>query len=222
MEVNSLISEFKIQMDIIRRATAVVESIINKLDAVNSIPHSSASKRKTDEELISDTSKKIRIPISEMDIRSASTNPPISMDFSSIPVPSSQSGVASGTFAFSAASQKNSSRSDSLYTPENFEFAAVKPMKRVFVSRLPNDLSDEVLRRHILSRLPACEKSLEISVLPGRHKAAYKSVLISTGRDALRSINSKDFWPPETIVHQHRPRKPNNGFRPTQRRYERR
>ena len=97
--------------------------------------------------------------------------------------------------------------------PGEFEFTAVKPVRRIFVSRLPQSISEDVLKRHILKRVPECAQNLQISILPTKKNVNYSSVLISVGSDerVFQSVNSNNFWPPGTIVHKHRIQKP--GFR---------
>lgn len=96
----------------------------------------------------------------------------------------------------------------------DFEFAAVRPVKKIFVSRLPPDINIDVLKRHVLRRVPSCGNDLVIAILNGKTKNKYSSALISVGQndDFFRMINSQSFWPSEIIVHQHRTIKPNNNY----------
>lgn len=221
VDISALIFEFKTQMDIIRKASSVVDSIISKLEnvrfvpmplppsqmnastaAVSSIP---SLKRKTDEELNLVCMKK-QCPPTDLGASSSSfENPNVHSSDSSQTLESMMElgnrGI-SGTFSESC-------------DDGQFEFAAVKPFKKVFVSRLPAGIEVDVLKRHILKRLPTCAESLVINVLRGKRNADYSSAIISVGRndEHFCAINSNDFWPPSTVVHQHRQSKLNHGFR---------
>lgn len=213
MDFAAMYQELKLQMDIIRRATAVAESIFSKLESLHSTnvaaPLPLSTKRKS-EELISETSKKQCTPVDNSTVRVptiiASTSTSWNMD-STTSTSENQSGGAS------------------YLNDTDFEFAAVRPFKKVFISRLPPTITDDILKRHVLKRIPRCENLLEISMLPGRKNAKYSSALISVGRDedAFRLINSGNFWPPETIVHEHRlnnnHRSNRNGFRSEPKRF---
>lgn len=158
-----------------------------------------SSKRKSAEELISDSLKK----------QCPEVQPIINNGF---PVDNSLMSVDMLT----PSSELHGATLPTNGTVGQFEFAAVRPVKRIFVSRLPPDIGDEVLKRHILRRIPSCEGDLNISILQARRNNKYSSALISIGRDenAFNVINSANCWPPETVVHEHRPKKPNgNGFR---------
>lgn len=101
----------------------------------------------------------------------------------------------------------------------DFEFEAVKPLKRIFVSRLPVGITEETIRRHILKRVPTCSDTLGVSIMQGKVNANYTSITICVGHndDAFRAINSREFWPPGTVVHQYRSQNFKHGFRPKKR-----
>lgn len=210
MDLPALIIELKSQMSIIRNATAIVEAIIAKLDAAN-VP-AAGLKRKTDMELVPDAVKKQCIP-------------PLPL-LASSPVLAALS-LCSTTANFQQDQSKTmqsqqTSTSGSSVGFENiggFEFSAVKPKKRIFVSRLPLDITEDVLTRHIQNRLRNFDVPTEISILSKRRDATYSSALIHVGEneEIFRLVNRTDFWPPQTIVHQHRAKKPTHGFRSTKR-----
>lgn len=197
-------------MDHIRRATAVVDGIIGKLANVNFVPMppplptttSAASlKRKSNENLNLEGSKKHRNPIT---IPAAPSNVSDANQ-------SSLESLSSPVSLMDLADQQQSGGSNS----SQFEFDAVKPLKKIFVSRLPLEINEDMLKRHILRRLPNCGDCLSISMLNVRKNADYASIIVSVGRNEeyFRAINDEEFWPPATIVHQHRLNKPNHGFR---------
>lgn len=218
VDVSALIIEFRAQMDVIHRATSVVESIILKLENVKFVPvpppilkTASSIKRKTEEELNIEF-KKQRMPHQSPPMRTVPATNPIS-----IPRNASDSSVeimdTTNTNAFTAFNPPTESFSQSVVG--DFEFEAVKPLKRIFVSRLPVGISEVTLRRHILTRLPACSDSLVVSMMQSKENANYSSITISVGHneDAFRAINSRNFWPPGTVVHQYRSNS-SHGFRP--------
>lgn len=65
------------------------------------------------------------------------------------------------------------------------------------------------MKRHIHNRLPSHGVPVEISILSKRKNATYSSALIYVGEneEMFSLVNRNDFWPPLTIVHQHRPNK---------------
>lgn len=194
-----LIQELKVQMEIIRRASATVDAIILKLESCNAIPDVSASsKRKTEDELIPESVKKQCTPLNPSVIQQ-----PVGLPLN---VLTSTSNVLD---------PNPMDVTPQFEGMESFEFSAVLPMKKIFVSRLPVAITEDVVKRHIVKRLPACSDSLRISILPGKRYADYSSAIISVGRDevSFQMINRSEFWPPETVVHQHRANKPKHGFR---------
>lgn len=196
VDVAALISEFRTQMDIIRSATAVVDEIIGKLVKVNFVPvppPSTASKRKNDDILNPGVPKK------QCQTTQLHSNPSSSTTLQ----PLSLTDLCGKT------------RTNAATFDHDFEFNAVKPLKKVFLSRLPVGVDEEMLKRHILKRHPECIDSISISMLNRRKNAEYVSALVSVGRndDFFNAVNHVDFWPPSTIVHQHRPNKGNHGFR---------
>lgn len=129
MELPALIIELKSQMITIRNATVVVECIIARLDAINvSAP---LLTRKTDVELALEIAKKQRIPI------------PLPAALQSSPAFPS---VSNAVFTQQSHCALPQIRSAGISSAEfgncgSFEFAAVKPKKRIFVSRLPVDIT---------------------------------------------------------------------------------
>lgn len=117
-------------------------------------------KRKTEDDLISATPKKICTQMN------GSTKPNDIASCSNTTLIHSAQNSDSSEFEFVAVINQPTLRNTTMEV-ENFEYSAVKPVKRVFVSRLPADLSYTVLRRHILKRLPGCETTLDIAWLPG-------------------------------------------------------
>lgn len=197
MNLPALITELKLQMDKIRTASAIIDSIIVKLDVVKA--SSSTFKRKTDEELVSDATKKQRTPLS-----SSSSVPTVSPSILNVESHHQQKRTTT---------QQSSTFMD--FEDHGFEFSAVRPKKRIFISRLPTDISEDVLNRHIRNRLNSPDVPIEVTMLSNRRNASYSSALIYVGeiKEIFDKVNHANFWPPLTVVHEHRPRKPNNGFR---------
>lgn len=100
------------------------------------------------------------------------------------------SGSSNVDFEFVAATHPNGSAND-------FEFAVVKPVKQIFISRLPPGIGQDVLMGHVLKRLPGCAN---VSILNGNMKDKYSSALMPVGGDdnSFNTTNSQSFWPPGT------------------------
>lgn len=215
LDVPSLINAFRCQMDIIRQAIAAVNNIIEKLSniSMNSVStpppetkRPSRNKRKIDEPNIQEAKKK------RESNNSSDEQQLVGLDSNKLP-------------AITQLIELTDDQNTELKNCPEFEFSAVLPMKKVFVSRLPLGITKDILERHILKRLPNCSDSLSISFLDPRRNVDYSSVLLSVGRNEehFRIICSDDFWPPATIVHQHHFRsKPSNGFRSQRNNWRRR
>lgn len=89
-----------------------------------------------------------------------------------------------------------------------FSFSAVPPVKKIFVSRLPPDITTEVIKEHILTRLNKADVFLNIIKLPMKEGASYSSMILNVGHnhEVFDKIVSSSFWPPYTIVHEDVPR----------------
>lgn len=98
-------------------------------------------------------------------------------------------------------------------TNENeFGFSAVPPPKKIFVSRLPPDISVDVIRNHVESRLGRSDVFLDIIRLPTRDGSLYSSMILNVGHnlDVFSKVVNESFWPRHTIVHEDIPREQRN------------
>lgn len=89
-----------------------------------------------------------------------------------------------------------------------FGFTAVPPVKKIFVSRLPPDITTETIRAHVLSRLNCPNMFLNVTKLPLREGAQYSSMILNLGHneDHFETILKDSFWPRNTVVHPDIPR----------------
>lgn len=91
---------------------------------------------------------------------------------------------------------------------QEFVFSAVPPLRKVFVSRLPTDLSTDVIRNHIKTRLKMPNMFLDVMKLPVRDGAPYSSMIINVGHneDVFNAVMDHGFWPQNTVVRADIPR----------------
>lgn len=84
----------------------------------------------------------------------------------------------------------------------DFSFTAIPPVQKVFVSRLPTELTTDIIKNHVISRLKNPNLFLNVTKLPLRNGAQYSSMVLNFGHneDVIGPVMSEDFWPRNTLV----------------------